>query len=247
MEVTERAEAYLMKIEPTMCGTQSCHDRTFRAAVTLVKGFGLSPGRARPILLKWLSQGTHKWSDKQIDHKLRQAEKAAQADPTGVGALRDKGGTAKDTYRPGKSRQQQPSKPAGGSWEKSKEKSRAKFDPRDLLPGPEAEHSLSEPVMFADQEITGIDTYAAPTPDVQDNPIEAIYGSKRELWRRIVTAVRESIKQANAQKGSPCAMPDTVFLDRRVVPVLPPEIDGMRVQGSDEFAAVKISWEQNEP
>lgn len=71
----ERASAYLSKIDPTVCGTGSCHNRTFRAACNLVIGFGLSVDQAFPLLSAWAARGEHSWSDKELLHKLHDADK----------------------------------------------------------------------------------------------------------------------------------------------------------------------------
>lgn len=94
----ERARSYLTEMETTICGTASCHDKTFRAAATLVKDFGLSEGEALPLLADWADRGTHRWSEHELRHKLHGA--AAKDGP--VGRLRDaeRNGTAHEIAVP---------------------------------------------------------------------------------------------------------------------------------------------------
>src|SRR5690242_11864482 len=49
---TRRASAYLASLPGAVSG-QRGHDRTFRAACVLIKGFGLTVDQARPLLREW--------------------------------------------------------------------------------------------------------------------------------------------------------------------------------------------------
>lgn len=69
----QRAALYIDQIERTICGSASCHDRTFYAACVLVIEFNLSPERAFPILSFWAGQGQHPWTEKELWHKLNSA------------------------------------------------------------------------------------------------------------------------------------------------------------------------------
>lgn len=54
-----------------MCGSQSCHKKTYHVANVLVQAFALSVGEALPILQEWAGKGTHRWSTAELQHKLR--------------------------------------------------------------------------------------------------------------------------------------------------------------------------------
>lgn len=84
MTIIERARALLEKcISPTVCGTQSCHNQTFRAASVLVWGFGLAPEEGMGLMREWAERGTHKWSDRDLLHKLTSSLSAGHTKPRG--------------------------------------------------------------------------------------------------------------------------------------------------------------------
>jgi len=70
---TRRAALYLDRVPPTKCGTASCHNRTFFCACRLVGFFRLHPGEAMPLLADWASRGEHRWSYRELEHKLSDA------------------------------------------------------------------------------------------------------------------------------------------------------------------------------
>lgn len=82
--VFDRARKYLDKVDPAISG-QRGHDQTFKAASKLIEGFGLSIDDARPILKEYSLTCCPPWTDKQIEHKLEDAEK--NADPSKRGYL----------------------------------------------------------------------------------------------------------------------------------------------------------------
>jgi hypothetical protein len=71
VSVPERASRYVARMEPTVCGTQSCHPKTYQVACVLVQAFALSPVEAMPIIKEWAGRGTHKWTEAELAHKLR--------------------------------------------------------------------------------------------------------------------------------------------------------------------------------
>lgn len=75
-DVTSRARAYLAKTPPAISG-QGGHAATFTAACALVQGFSLSPSEAMPLLAEWNTSCVPPWSEKELLHKLADAEKAA--------------------------------------------------------------------------------------------------------------------------------------------------------------------------
>jgi len=73
--VQERAWKYIAKIPGAVSGSGG-HNATFHAACSLVIGFGLSIDDARPLLRQWNMTCQPPWSERELEHKLRQAEKA---------------------------------------------------------------------------------------------------------------------------------------------------------------------------
>lgn len=72
--VQERASRYLAKMPPAISGSGG-HNQTFRAACVLVLGFGLSPDDAFPLLADWNLGCEPPWSEKELRHKLADANK----------------------------------------------------------------------------------------------------------------------------------------------------------------------------
>ncbi len=79
----ERISRYMERIEPTVCGTASCHNRTMWAARCLITGFQLSAEHALAYLAAWATGGQHKWSDKELAHKINQAITTPCEKPSG--------------------------------------------------------------------------------------------------------------------------------------------------------------------
>jgi hypothetical protein len=73
-QLLRRARAYLATIEGAISG-QRGHDRTFRAACVLVQKFGLTVAQALPLLLEWNETCEPPWSEKELLHKLQDAER----------------------------------------------------------------------------------------------------------------------------------------------------------------------------
>jgi len=71
-DIIERAAKYMQRVEPAITGSGG-HGVTFRAACALVLGFGLSVEDARPLLYKWNQSCLPPWSEKELEHKLKQA------------------------------------------------------------------------------------------------------------------------------------------------------------------------------
>jgi hypothetical protein len=59
------------------------HNATFAVASTLVHGFGLSIGEAMPIMQEYNARCTPAWSERDLDYKLRSADKASHDKPRG--------------------------------------------------------------------------------------------------------------------------------------------------------------------
>jgi replicative DNA helicase len=68
-----RARNYLCKMPGAVAGEQG-HNRTFTAANVLVRGFALSVPDALPILKEWNASCQPPWTEKELLHKLEDAE-----------------------------------------------------------------------------------------------------------------------------------------------------------------------------
>lgn len=73
-EVVERARKYLAEIEGAVSG-QHGHDKTFRAACKIVRGFALPLSQALPLLREWNQRCQPPWSEKDLVHKIKDALK----------------------------------------------------------------------------------------------------------------------------------------------------------------------------
>ena len=80
MDVVSNARAYLDRIDSAVSGNGG-HDQTLKTASILVNGFGLSQSDARPLLLEYSSRCSPPWSEREINHKLSDAERLG--DPKG--------------------------------------------------------------------------------------------------------------------------------------------------------------------
>lgn len=72
--VLDRARRYLAKVEPAISG-QGGSSVTFRAACILVLGFGLPLEDAYSLLTEWNQTCVPPWSEKELRHKLDDANK----------------------------------------------------------------------------------------------------------------------------------------------------------------------------
>jgi len=88
MSPIDQAKRYLDAIPGAVSGSGG-HNQTFSAAMCLVEGFALSTGEARPLLADYAARCDPPWNDREIDHKLADAER--YIDPSKLGKLRSKG------------------------------------------------------------------------------------------------------------------------------------------------------------
>jgi hypothetical protein len=72
--VPDRARKYLTAIPPANSG-HGRNDQTFWAACQLVLGFALTPDSALPLLAEWNANCQPPWTDKELRHKLEDANK----------------------------------------------------------------------------------------------------------------------------------------------------------------------------
>jgi putative DNA primase/helicase len=73
-DVVERARKYLAEIEGAVSGERG-HDKTFRAACKIVRGFALPLAQALPLLREWNLKCKPPWSEKELVHKIKGALK----------------------------------------------------------------------------------------------------------------------------------------------------------------------------
>jgi hypothetical protein len=79
--VIELARKYVAKMDPAISG-EGGHDRAFHTACTLVLGFGLSVDEALPVIAEWNVSCQPPWSERDLLHKLNDADK--RPDPRGM-------------------------------------------------------------------------------------------------------------------------------------------------------------------
>jgi archaellum biogenesis ATPase FlaH len=72
--VVERARKYLARLPGAVSGSKG-HHATFHAACVLLLGFGLAESDARVLLQEWNQLCQPPWSDRELEHKIRQALK----------------------------------------------------------------------------------------------------------------------------------------------------------------------------
>jgi RecA-family ATPase len=82
MTTLERAALWLAKVPPAVSG-QNGHSTTYTAAVGLVHGFGLSSGDALNLLSEWNRSCQPPWSEKELLHKIAQAQSKHHSKPRG--------------------------------------------------------------------------------------------------------------------------------------------------------------------
>lgn len=82
MDLPTRIRTYVSRMDPAIAGSGG-HDATFKVAVALVKGFGLSPEEALPFLEDYNGRCEPQWSPGELRHKLRSAVSAPDAKPRG--------------------------------------------------------------------------------------------------------------------------------------------------------------------
>lgn len=90
MSLVDQARCYLDKIPPAVSGAGG-HNQTFRVACVLVQGFGLTIDEARPLMFEYSARCQPPWTEKDIDHKLRDAERTHNS--KGCGYLLNSRGT----------------------------------------------------------------------------------------------------------------------------------------------------------
>lgn len=80
--VMTRARSYVEAMEPAVAGSHG-HTATFKVALALRHGFGLTMHAAWPLLKEYSDRCLPPWSDKDLRHKLEQVEKVHHQKPRG--------------------------------------------------------------------------------------------------------------------------------------------------------------------
>jgi RecA-family ATPase len=88
MSIYEQARKYIDAIPSAISGNGG-HDQTFKVAIALVEGFALSQSEAKSLMTDYSQRCDPPWSEREIDHKLADAE--AKHDPSKRGKLIRKG------------------------------------------------------------------------------------------------------------------------------------------------------------
>lgn len=76
MDLTDRARRYVDRMPAAVSGSGG-HNATFHVACVLVQGFGMTPEQAFPLLADFNQRCTPPWSEKELRHKLRGADRSA--------------------------------------------------------------------------------------------------------------------------------------------------------------------------
>lgn len=120
----DRARRYVAAMPEAVSGSNG-HNATYAVACALVKGFGLSIDEARPLLAEYNTRCAPPWSDRELEHKLRQADKTQDPEPRGylIGDGPSERGSAteskpKKVWQPGPKPQYDPErlKTFAGHW-----------------------------------------------------------------------------------------------------------------------------------
>jgi hypothetical protein len=74
LSIAERARRYLERMEPAISGAGG-HRAAFKAALTLIRGFGLEVEEALPLLEEWNGKCEPPWAERDLVRKLTDALK----------------------------------------------------------------------------------------------------------------------------------------------------------------------------
>ena len=148
LDIIERARRYLAKMPPAVSG-QHGHDQTFSVACTLVQGFGLSVAEAGPLFAEYNTRCSPPWSERDLAHKLTDADRAAPP-AEGRGHLARSTGPASPRPHPMSHHSPPPNASPFTDATQFETFLRACFEPADVLsiaPGtihPESERAIPE-------------------------------------------------------------------------------------------------------
>lgn len=81
-DLSTRIRNYMDKVPPSISGSDG-HKAAFYAACQLVLGYNLSPNEAMPYYQEWNARCTPPWNEKELWHKLKDADKAHSDKPKG--------------------------------------------------------------------------------------------------------------------------------------------------------------------
>jgi hypothetical protein len=81
-DVLERARKYVSRMDAAVSGSGG-HTATFKVAVALIHGFALAWAEAWALLIEYNERCQPKWSLKELEHKLKQAQGGVHKHPRG--------------------------------------------------------------------------------------------------------------------------------------------------------------------
>lgn len=125
---TERARRCIAKMAPSVSG-QGGHNQALKVACVLVQGFDLPLSEARALLAEWNGGCSPPWTDHELDHKIRAADKmAGLQSPDG---LKSRGclaaGREGSTFRPNAA-----TRMAAGGQTETEAKKKVQYEPETL-------------------------------------------------------------------------------------------------------------------
>jgi hypothetical protein len=99
--ILERASKYVAVMPPSLSGSGG-HNAAFAAACALVKGFNLSVNEARGVMAEFNGRCVPPWNERELEHKLTQADKTPDDQPRGylIGDGKHELGEVKERLKP---------------------------------------------------------------------------------------------------------------------------------------------------
>jgi RecA-family ATPase len=82
MSIADQARKYIDAIPSAISGNGG-HSQTFSVAMVLVEGFAMSAAEARPLMAEYAARCDPPWSEREIDHKLADAESRVDSSKRG--------------------------------------------------------------------------------------------------------------------------------------------------------------------
>jgi hypothetical protein len=207
LNVIDQAQRYLAAIPPAVSGSNG-HNQTFSVAMALVEGFALSSSEAKSLMMDYSQRCSPPWSEKDIDHKLKDAESKAES------AKRGK------LIRRGVKYQSQPKSAPVPMGKVTPEVKPARYEVSDAteLPDPVPD-GTRQFIMAAFQPGEGVRIAQARTgDDGREIPKDAGITLSREEW----------LKKLDASKGNPNAFLKTSDRNGIFVSVNPMRIGGSK-------------------
>jgi RecA-family ATPase len=229
--ISDQVRRYIAKIDPAVSG-QDGHGKTFHVACVLVQEFGLSIDEARPLMHEYNRTCSPPWNEKEIEHKLREAEKKP-APPEGRGyRAKQKRGYIYGSHDSAPSATVYDVKPAAV----------VEVQPRDYskeigvveLPAPMAD-GTRELIRAAFQPGEGVRLCLAKSNDAdgKENPKDAGLTLSREEW----------LKRLDKSNGDPNKILSTSQRNGIFAGINPLKIGGAKDDDVTAFRHALIEWD----